>query len=851
MSPRPPADRALPRGQRPATAARGLLASALAWAVPALGGPVPTAVAVAVAGLVAAAAPARADEAERLTAQLTGGDEAARVAAFKALEGRPALIGAVLGPLLRLPGAGDAAAHAAAWLAQRPDGLLLADDVLRRARAEPMFPRAVLALVPSRGEAWGRLVAAARRAALDPAAADDLRRGGVAFLATDPNVESVAALAELWAGGPSALALEAQAGIELAVAFRFADPAAARAWAAEHAKTPFLDAVRTLSWLKDSPEYPVYARMVRESKERIAVVTTFKALKDYLDPRATPWPEVRRIAAERGTQVTAEPGEWLGLLAEVLRIEDDPETLRLLLLVAAGLEVKDGASMRSVALADAIVLRLSECCSMPRAQQGLLDLLARVGDTSSVGKAQAWADRPGAAPEVLEAWLRAAAAVGGLDDRICAIHQARAASEKPGDVEVRVRALEALGARRTEGAEAWKLGAVARQYLYGVLRSEDAITNGMRVEAAPTARAAAIRALEAFPDVGTYARLRQLAEAPPEPPELARLAGSVLVNLAARDAAAGRELVDLAAAGRHLETRREAVANLARIATEASDRPGSTAADAEKARADREELRKRVVAVVLGLLGDPAADLSLRAAAAEAAAALGDASLLPGLGTLVVDLLERDEAQRAAVAGLLERLATGLVRGDAAHDDAVNATLARIATAGGASVAIPIADAVAEAGGARLGLQSMRADLRLQRARAAALATPPPDDAAAQATARRDDLVEAHKILRSTLKAGGAAGDLDRARLAPVTATHRDVVRLLLEFPGLEEPVRRSALFSGLAAAAMLGDAASVEVARPWLLEVRKLPAPLSDDEQAALDAFTAAAKRLAPPSPR
>ena len=696
-----------------------------------------------------------------------------------------------------------------------------------------------------------RLVAVARRTAIDANASDELRRGGAAFLAADPSVDSVAALAELWAAGTGELARDAQAGVELAVAYRFADPAAARAWAAEHAKTPFLDAVRTLSWLKDSPEYPVYARMVRESKARIAVLSTFKDLSTYLDPRETPWPEVRRIAAERGPQVTAEPSDWLGLLADVLRVEDDPETLRLLLLVAAGLEVKEAASMRSVPLADAILLRLSECCSMPRAQQGLLDLLARVGDTASVGKAQAWADRPGADPQVLEAWLRAAAAVGGLDDRICAIHQARAAGEKPEQVEVRVRALEALGARRTEGADAWKLEAVARQYLYGILRAEDAITNGMKLETVPAARAAAIRALEAFPDLGTYARLRQLAESPPEPPELARLAGSVLGKLAVRDAAAGRELLDLAAAGRHLETRRDAISNLARVATEADDRPDATPPKPQTDRAVAEALRKRVVAFLQDLLGDSAAEPTLRTAAAEAAAQLSEASLLPALGGLVVDLLDRDEELRDAAQAPFERLATTLVRGDASHDDAVNAALARVASAGGGSVAIPIADAVAEAGGARLKLQTLRAALRLQRARGATGPGATPEAEAARLAAQRADLVDAHKILRSTLKAGGAAGDLDRAQLMPVKATHRDVVKLLLALPGLEEPLRRSALFSGLAATAMLGDAASVETGQPWLAEVRTLPTPATDDEQAAIDAFVAAAKRFAPPAPR
>jgi len=792
-------------------------------------------------GLAVSARHAHADEAERLLAQLEGDDEAARTAAFKALEGRGAQVGAVLGPLLRRDPPSDAAARAAAWLAERPvaDGnVMLVDDVVRRGRMDPSFPRAVLRYAPATSDAWARLVAAARRAARDAAAPDDLRRGGASFLAVDPSVESVGVLAELWATATGELAREAGQGVEGAVAFTFPDAAAARTWVEANAKIPFLEAVRGLSWLKDTSDYPVYARMVRESQAIIAKTTTLAELAGYLRPQETPWPEVRRLAAEQGYRVTADVKAWLDLLADILRDEDDAETLRRLLLVAASLEVKDETSMRSAPLADAIVLRLRECCALPKAQQGLLELLARVGDTTAVEAAQPWAEQ-GRDPAVLEAWLRAAAAVGGLDDRICAIHQTRATSEKPDDVEIRVRAIDALGARRAQGQRAWQLEAVARSYLYGILRREDAITSGMVRESVPAARAAAIRALEAFPDVGTYARLRQLAEAPPEDPELARLAGSVLAKLASRDPEAGPVLLDLAANGNLPEARRDAVANLARVVTEPGGLDGATPEAVLAAKAAREALRPRIVAFLRAIVSDTAGDLGFRTAAADTAAQLAEPALLDAVVTLVVDVLDREEPVRVEAQAALERLALATARAGGAHDGEIARTLARLARAGGAAAAIPIADGTAEAGGARLTLQVLRAALRFDRARAATDAEP-----------RKADLLEAHRILRSTLTAG-AAGDAAPAVFTLAQATHRNVAEALLAVPGLEEPVRRSVLFAGLAAVVQLGDATSVGKAQSWLAEARALPGTPTDDEKTTLEAFLALSKRLAPPAPR
>lgn len=809
----------------------GVLASLLGVAAPA---------AVLAGTLLLSPAAARADDADALRAQIEGSDEAARTAAFKALEGRPGQIGAVLGPLLRRSPSTEAATRAAAWLVERPTpegGVLLIADVLRRGDTDPAFPRALASALGVQAAGWGRYVSAATAKARDAAADEEERRGAVAFLAADPTVKSMGVLAEVWGTAQGELEREVAAALAEALAYRFPDAATARAWAAAQASTPFLDAVRTLSASKDTPAHPIYRRMVRDSKAVIDRTTTLKELETYLRPRETPWPEVRRLAAEQGYRVSAKVGEWLSLLADVLREEDDPETLRRLLLVAATLQAEDGASMRAPALADAIVLRLKECCTLPKLQQGLLDLLARVGDTTAVEAAQPWALKAGD-PATIGSWLRAAAAVGGLDDRICAIHQSHASSQEPRHVEIRLQALDALGARRAAGEGAWKLEAVARSYLYGILRREDAITDGMPRESAPSARAAAIRALEAFPDVGTYRRLRQLSESPPEPADLARLAGSVLAKLAVRDVEAALQLLDLAVSGNQLDARRDGIANLARVVS-AGGVAQAPENDAERA------LRARIVAAVLALLDDVSAETALRTAAADVAAATGDPGLVGGVVTLVVSVSGSDAPRRGEAEAALERLVLAVARASGAHDGALTSALARLAKEGNPALAIRLADAAAEAGSARLALQTARAALRWARA-----TTDPQTPGAPDAAVRRSDLVEGHRVLRSSLRTLASADTpAEVVRLAQ--RTHFQVADALLAIKDLEEGTRRTALFGALSAATALKDPALLDRAQAFLAEARALPGPVTDEERAVVEAFVEVTKRTAPPTPR
>lgn len=822
MSPRRPD----PRARRPGRG-RARAATLAAWlaAVPAVGGVVVPRVVVA-------------DEADRLREQLVGGDEAARAAAYKSLEGRPGQIGAVLGPLLRDPATPTpAAAAAAVWLALRPDAtLLLRADVLGRGVTDPGFPRAVLAAAGDRPAAWARWAEAARRAVASPAADDPAatRRGAVAFAAADPDLRSTSFLVDAWAvaeppapeglGRPSETALELAAAVRAALAFPFPSPAAARAWLDAHRDLPFLDAVRALAATKDTPAYPLYARMVAETKANLERITTLAALEPYLVKSRTPWPEVRQAAATQAGRVEGTSEQWRGVLTASLREEDDPTTLGSLLLVAA--QLQESAPLKSPELAEAVVLRLRECCALPRVQQGLLELLGKVGDTKAVDEAfRAVGERP--APAVMIAWLQAAAAVGGLDEPICRVHQDLAGETDPARVAVRVQALESLGARR--GAErAWTLDALAKAYLFGILRREDAVTATMPREEDPAARAAAIRSLVAFPDSDTFTRLGQLAASPPEDLDLARLAVSVLGRLAVKHAGAAGGLLALAADANHVEVRRAAIADLARAGTDlpADDR-GAV------------ELGARVRGFLKTLLEDAAAEPTLRVAAAEVAATLGDPALAAPMATLVVSVLDREDALRASAVAPLERLVIALAQTDASHDGELATVLARLSTAGGAAVAIPLADAAAEAGGARLALQTLRAGLRLARAKGAPAAS----------DLRHGDLSEAERILRSSLPSSAPEGpDGQVWRLA--LATRADVAAQRIELPGLPADELRGAFFAGLEAAVALNEPGVLARAAPWAAKAKALP-DLTDPERGILQAYDRLTATKSPPTPR
>src|SRR5262245_39294621 len=189
------------------------------------------------------------------------------------MEGRPTVIGAVLGSILRDDvradaSRRDAAVRSAAWLAERPDKEpLLLDDVLRRARDDAEFPRLVRAALAPQSAGWGRLAEGARKRARDAAAAIEARLGAVRFLAEDPSMPSAEALLDVWAGGAGdELRRDARVALDSVLAFRFADLEAARRWFDGHRSMPFLDALRELSASKDTPQYPAYLRLISEAK---------------------------------------------------------------------------------------------------------------------------------------------------------------------------------------------------------------------------------------------------------------------------------------------------------------------------------------------------------------------------------------------------------------------------------------------------------------------------------------------------------------------------------------------------------------------------------------------------------
>src|SRR5262245_39551934 len=157
------------------------------------------------------------------------------------MEGRPAVIGAVLGAILRDDNRSDAArrdasVRAAAWLAERPDKEpLLLDDVLRRARDDSEFPRLVRAAFPAGTAGWGKLVEGARRRAKDPGTPIEAKLGAVEFLASDPSMPSAETLLDVWAGGSSdELRRDARAALDTILAYHFADLDTARRWVEGH-----------------------------------------------------------------------------------------------------------------------------------------------------------------------------------------------------------------------------------------------------------------------------------------------------------------------------------------------------------------------------------------------------------------------------------------------------------------------------------------------------------------------------------------------------------------------------------------------------------------------------------------
>lgn len=771
---------------------------------------------------------ARAEDAPDLSGRILGADPAARAAALKLLEGRPTQIVEVLGPVLRAPDAKAAAPAVAAWLAERlptePEPPLF-DEIVRRAEADADFARAVAAVASPNG--WGRLVEGARTRARDAspgAAAEGLRRGAIALLAADPHVPSMLDLADVWAcDGTLSVRNAARDRLAESLAYAFPTPEAARTWLAARTEKRFLDVVRELSARKDTPDYPAYQRLVEESRASIERVKTLKDLASYLRPRTTPWPEVRRIAARQAASVTAEVEEWRALLADLLHDEDDREALASIL--DAIVRIGDASALRAPELADAVLLRMEACCNAPALLRGLLDLLAKVGTTDVMKKARAIIDRTGD-PALQIAWIGAAAAVGGLAPELSRIHQLRSAADDEMSVAVRVKAIESLAAGRGD----WKDRAVARDYLYGILRRDDsdAIVASMPKETVPAARAAAIRSLESFPSDETYARLVRLSATPPELPEHAQLAVSVLTKLASKDPIALRALVQVAGdAAASPKVRAEALVDAAKLAADASAGP---------------DVRAGALPVVRAA-AEAAESVAVRVAAVEAAALLADEGTLDTAVRLAARLRADGKPEAASAEQALVALVVALARdATGAHDARLGDALRELGKSPASlDVAVAASDDAVDQGEARLALQTTRAVLRLERARTAS-----------DVGVRRTALEESHRILRSALKAVDRSA-VEPASLTPSLAAQVSVCEELLRDAGVKDTLRRSALVAILSAAREWAAAdptmraAIFARAEPWLAPAKAV-IPATDDDAKVIEAFEKAVK--APPLP-
>ena len=570
----------------------------------------------------------------------------------------------------------------------------------------------------------------------------------------------------------------------------------------------------------------MYRRLVAEARANIDRAKTFEDLYGYFDRTQNPWPEIRRLAAKKAAKVEGSGDAWVSVLEDAVEKETDRETLAALLEVASRL--RGGAEERTYGLSRAAVERLGSCCNAPELQKGLLGVLGSVGTPEDVkGAFETLRKHEVSDPGVLEAWLSAAGSVGGNELEICEFHRQLLGKADDDGVRLRVRALEALAQGAMTTGASWSNVAVASTYLRGILRRDDLREEERTLprESDPQCRMAAVRSLEGFPSPETAARLHALVEVPPETPALARLAASVLGKLAVRSPDAAQALIDVAHSRGDAEARIEAVRGLVRVAP-----------DADPA------VRAAVQKVLQDSLRADAGPYELRVAAAEASAAVAEAGVLetegalPGVLALVLEASHRPGPPPATdpLPEAAQRLVRALATAGERHDADLISGLARLGAEGALESAIRLADAAADAGAGRTGLQALRASLYVRRARLEGR----------EAASRRADLGEAHKILRSVTRTGEAV-DPKATSLAPVLALHQDVVLALLADPEVKNGLRRSALLAALDLITRRHDVTQAAAAATLLAEAREL-VDLTAEEKAQLDRAAAEFERLA-----
>ncbi len=778
---------------------------------------------LAVALLLASAPVARADEADDLRGALLGGTRSSWPQVLSKVERSPALVGEVVGPLLKDRSVVLPSAFAAAWLADRAakgSVALLADEALARARDDARWVTALQESLSPDGGGWAAFVLAARRRLVDGTAALAVREAAAWALRYEPTKSNAVDLVDAWETGPESVRAVAGDSVRFLLAYPFPSPAAAKQWFSAHDREPFAFWVRDLSVAKDAPDWPLYARLVVEAKANVERLSSAKDLARYLSPSETPWVEVRRLAAQRAARMT-EPGEeWLAVLAAALDREPDRETMLSLLEVAR--RVRPASGPGAASLAASVIARLPECCGEREVVLRLLAVLGAVGDSAAVQKA--FDHLEGTAREdVLDALIDVAGDVGGAEAALKRFHAARSASKDEVSLRLRASALAALsrGAPRStpEGA------AAAARYLRAVLRPTDAPDEDGAAprETARTARLAAVKGLETFPSAETAARLADLATGDADP-AVALAAIDALGRLAPHSEDATYALVAVARDDGAVEPRVRALSALSRAALDSGP---AVRADAGPA--------------VLSLLSSPDAPPAVKAAALDASAAFGASDALASAFAFAASRTKGGVAAVPAdVVASLDRLVRAAAQSDAGLDRAIGEGLSRLADAGGLDAAVEVADAAADAGGGRLALQVFRSDLLLRRAGA---------DGASDER-RRDDVLAARRILRSVVTSDVSPDDRSGEAWRLALSSYEAVLSSLLVAAGDDAGARKPLLFEAVRMAAVAGDEAAVSLGRQRAAALLALDlTPAERDEAVGLSKRLGAAP--SPPSPR
>jgi hypothetical protein len=695
-------------------------------------------------------------------------------------------------------------AYAAAFLADHPheERLLLAPEVLARAYGDPAFVAAMRGHLTKFKNGWDRMLEHAMEAAgsgegqhrvhaiwwltreRDGARGADVLAHLRTIVAKEAREES------------STVAEDLLGALQEILGFRFASLKEADTFLAETAGRPVVDVIR--AWLARSPDRDGHRDLAIEWGTRLVTAATGpEGLVEFLDPRRTPYPEVRRAAIRKAVNLAGQiqrpedAAAWATLLCTVFTQGEDAEVLGIAILMLERLpsETPAEAAAAVASCASRRLRRTDE--STPEAERvRLAKQLGRLGAVRPVLEAIEWArdaQPPVDAALFTELILAGGHVDGGALELLLDLHR-RSAGEDPRNVKIRQAVAHALGRAGIAANEGVAASAALRGMLVGS-EGQDAIAR----DPSRDVRDAATMSLQMFPGPETAAALLKVALDPASPEATTALqvlrAHYLQGNRAAADA-----LVAVAAAPEVPKERREAaLKDLARLALPA---------DAELLRAVRDGVRAVAVAAEAGTAPE------VRRQALDTLATLGD----PGSLDVVLAHWKESPAERLP---LLRRLLDGVVRTAPKSDERVHGEVSRIVLEVGAAdswdTAVEIAKALAADATPPFALQLLRARVHARRAEVAGR-----DEAA-----RLEDLKNADVFLESALAAPTASpvheeGVLEHVRvlLARAKATPPGADRRTLLMRGIDRAFTaqtRPVAELGLQLLAMLDEQAKTE----------------------------------------